>query len=113
MVQLEEFLSGFLQPLLKSGLPSMKNILKPYAKSLLIPLGSQQQHQQQTQEYIKVSGQGARLGTLTRVANVYDRLRSSDLAKRTTLIISNEEMDDVMRIVKSLESGLLKKGVSE
>ena len=50
---------------------------------------------------------------LTLVANVYDRLRSSDLAKRTALIISNEEMDDVMRIVKSLESGLLKKGVSE
>ena len=32
----------------------------------------------------------------------------------TTLIISNEEMDDIMKIVKSLEhSGLLIKGVSE
>ena len=32
----------------------------------------------------------------------------------TTLIISNEEMDDIMEIVKSLEeSGLLIKGVSE
>ena len=31
-----------------------------------------------------------------------------------TLIISNEEMDDIMKIVKSLEdSGLLIKGVSE
>ena len=31
-----------------------------------------------------------------------------------TLIISNEEMDDIMKIVKSLEdSGLLTKGVSE
>ena len=32
----------------------------------------------------------------------------------TTLIISNEEMNDIMEIVKSLqESGLLIKGVSE
>ena len=32
----------------------------------------------------------------------------------TTLIILNEEMDDIMKIVKSLkESGLLMKGVSE
>ena len=32
----------------------------------------------------------------------------------TTLIISNEEMKDMMEIVKSLEqSGLLEKGVSE
>ena len=32
----------------------------------------------------------------------------------TTLIISNDEMDDILKIVKSLEnSGLLLKGVSE
>ena len=38
----------------------------------------------------------------------------SDLVNRTTLIISNEEMNDIMKIVKSLEeSGLLIKGVSE
>ena len=37
----------------------------------------------------------------------------SDLANRTTLIISNEEMNDIMKIVKSLEEfGLLIKGVS-
>ena len=38
----------------------------------------------------------------------------SELAKRTTLIISNEEMNDIMKIVKSLEeSGSLIKGVSK
>ena len=38
----------------------------------------------------------------------------SHLANRTTLIISNEEMNDIMKIVKSLEeSGLLMKGVSQ
>ena len=32
----------------------------------------------------------------------------------TTLIISNEEMNDILKIIKSLEeSGLLTKGVSE
>ena len=37
-----------------------------------------------------------------------------DSANRTKLIISNEEMDGIMKIVKSLEeSSLLIKGVSE
>ena len=40
--------------------------------------------------------------------------RPSDLAKKTTLIISNEEMNDNMKLVKSFEgSGLLIKSVSE
>ena len=40
--------------------------------------------------------------------------RPLDAAKWTTLIISNEEMNDIIKIVKSLEeSGLLIKGVSE
>ena len=30
---------GFLGPLLKTGLPLMKNIITPLAKSVLIPLG--------------------------------------------------------------------------
>ena len=35
-------------------------------------------------------------------------------ARTTTLIISNDEMDDILKIVKSLEdSGLSLKGVSE
>ena len=37
-----------------------------------------------------------------------------DLAKQTTLIISNEEMNDITKLVKSLEeSGLLIKVVNE
>ena len=40
--------------------------------------------------------------------------RSLDVAKQTTLIILNEEMNDITKKVKSLEeSGLLKKDVSE
>ena len=35
-------------------------------------------------------------------------------SRNTTLKIPNEEMNDIMKIVKSLEeSGLLKKGISE
>ena len=41
-------------------------------------------------------------------------MRSSDFAKWTTLIISNKEMDDIMKIVNSLEkAGLLIKDVYE
>ena len=54
-----------------------------------------QEHQQQMREYIK---------------NL--RIRASSLS--TTLIILNDEMKDIFKIVKSLEySGLLLKGVRE
>ena len=33
------FLGRLLGPLLKTGLPLIKNVIKPFAKSLLIPLG--------------------------------------------------------------------------
>ena len=55
------------------------------------------------QEYIKkISGSGRRCHS-----------SSSSAPKATTLIISNDEMKDIIEIVKSLEdSGLLLKGVS-
>ena len=33
------FLGRLLGPLLKTGLPLIKNVIKPWAKSVLIPLG--------------------------------------------------------------------------
>ena len=39
MIQSGEFLGRLLSPLLKTGLPLMKNVIKPLAKSVLIPLG--------------------------------------------------------------------------
>ena len=39
MVQLGGFLGRLLWPLLKIGLLLMKNVLKPLAKSVLLPLG--------------------------------------------------------------------------
>ena len=38
MVQSGRFLGRFLGPLLKTGLPWIKNVIKPLAKSVLIPL---------------------------------------------------------------------------
>ena len=51
---------------------------------------------------------------LTSLAKSISKKLPSDLAKEATLIISNEEMNDTMKMVKFLEeSGLLIKGVTE
>ena len=39
MVQLGGFLGRLLRPLLKTGLSLMKNVLKPWSKIVLLPLG--------------------------------------------------------------------------
>ena len=39
MIQSEGFLGRLLGPLLKTGLPLIKNLIKPLAKSVLTPLG--------------------------------------------------------------------------
>ena len=83
------FLGKLLGPLLIIGFPLMRNVLKLLAKSILMALGL-------TAYFI---GFG---------------MSPSNLAKQTILIISNEEMNDTVKIFKSLEqSGLLIKGVSE
>ena len=81
-----------LQPLLKAGLPLTGNVLKPLAKNVLILL------------------------ELTAAASATDAAIQKKIhwSGTTTLIISNEEMSDIMKIVKSLkESRLLIKDVSE
>ena len=81
-------------PLLKTGLPLMKSGIKPLAKSVLIPLG------------ITAAASAADAG-------IHKKILGSG-HNSTTLIISNDEMDDILKIVKSLEdSGVLLKGVSE
>ena len=94
MIQSGGFLGRLLGPLLKTGLPLMKSVIKPLAKSVLIPLGlTTAASAADTGIHKKISGSGH---------------------NNTTLIISNDEMDDILKIVKSLEySGVLLKGVSE
>ena len=85
------FLGKLLIPLLKTGLPLIGNILKPLAKSVLIPLG-------------------LTAATSATDAAIHKQMFGSG---NTTLIISNEEMNDIMKIIKPLEeSGLLIKGDS-
>ena len=86
-------LGRLLGPLLKTGLPSIANVIKPLAKSVLILLG---------------------LTAAVSAANaeIYKKILGS--GHNTTLIISNDEITDTIKVVKSLEdSGLLLKGVTE
>ena len=86
------FLGRPLELLLKTGLPLIGNVLKPSAKSVLIPL------------------------VLTAAASTTDLSIHEEIfgSGPTTLIISNKKMNDVTKIVKSLEeSGLLIEEVSE
>ena len=86
------FLGRLLGSLLKTGLPSIGNIFKPLAKSVLTPLG-------------------LTATTSATDAAIYKNMFGSGV---TTLITSNEEMNDIMKIVKSLKAyGLLIKGVSQ
>ena len=86
------FLGRLSESLLKTVLPLMKNVLIPSAKSVLIPLG------------------------LTRSASATDAAVHKKIfgSGTTTLIIPNEEVKDIMKIVKALEeSRLLIKDVSK
>ena len=68
------------------------NVLKPLAENVLIPLG-------------------LTVAALATDVVFHKKISGSG---NTTLIISNEEMNDIMKIIKSLgESGLLIKRVSE
>ena len=74
----------------------MKNVNKPLAKSILITLG------------LTAAASAADAGIHKKI------LGSSKHDNTTTLIISNDEMEDIIKIVASLEdSGLLLQGVSE
>ena len=95
MIQSGGFLGRLLGPLVKTGLPLMKSVIRSLAKSVLIPLG------------LTVAASAAH-------AEIHNKILGSGHNNNTTLIISNDEMDDILKIVKSLEgSGVLLKGVSE
>ena len=94
MIQSGGFLGKLLGPLLKTGLPLMKSVIKPLAKSVLIPLG------------LTAAVSAADAG-------IHKKILGSG-HNNTTLIISNDEMDDTLKIVKSLEdSNILLNGVSK
>ena len=53
MIQSGRLLGKLLGPLLKNGLPLIKNVIKPLAKSVLIPLGLTAAASAADEEYIK------------------------------------------------------------
>ena len=96
MIQSGGFLGKLLGLLLKTGLPLIKSVIKPLAKSVLVPLG-------------------LTAATSAADAGIHKKILGSDSDHNNkVLIMSNDEMDDILKIVKSLEdSGVLLKGVSE
>ena len=87
------FLGTLLGPLLKTGLPLMKSLITPLAKSVLIPLG------------LAAAESAVDAG-------IHKKILGS--GNNTILIISNKDMDDIIKIIESLEdSGLLLKGITE
>ena len=92
MIRSGGFLGRLLGSLLKTGLPLMKNVIQPLAKRVLIPLGL----------------------TAASAANAGIHKKILGSGDNTTLIISNDEMKDILQIVQSLEnSRIFLKGVSE
>ena len=92
MIHSRGFLGRLRGPLLKTVLPLIKNVIKPLAKSVLIPLG---------------------LSAAASAADAEIHKKISGSGNMTTLIISNDEIH-IIKIVKSLEdSGLLVKGITE
>ena len=87
-------------PLLKTGPLLMKNILKSLARRVLIPIGS--------------TAAAAATDAAIHKKMFWYSTHPSHLASHTTsLIISNKEMENIMKIVKSLEEcGLLIRRVS-
>ena len=94
MIESGGFLGRLLGPLLKTGLPLITNVIKPLAKSVLIRLG------------LNTAASAADAG-------IHKKILGSGY-NNTTLIISNDKINDFIKIVKSLvDSGFLLKGVTK
>ena len=93
MIQPGRLLGKLLGSLPRTGLPLIKNVIKPSVKSVLVPLR------------LTAAASAADAGIHRKI------LRSSH---NKSLIISNDELEDFLKIVKSLEdSGISLEGVSE
>ena len=95
IIQSGGFLGRLLDPLLKTGLPLIKNVIKPLAKSVLIPLG------------LTAAASAADAGIHKKI------LGSGNNNHNTILIISNDEMKKNNQIVESLEDSCFLPKVSE
>ena len=100
MIQSGGFLGRLLGQLLKTGLPLIKNVIKPLAKSVLIPLG------------LNPAASAADTGIHKKILG--SKNPSSSHNDNTVLMISNDGIEDIIKIIKSLEdSALLLEEVTE
>ena len=87
----DQYLLSGLGRSLKTGMSLMGNVLKLLAKNVLLPLGlTAAVSATNAAIYQEMFASGC-------AAKVPDRTRPLDLASRTTLIISNEEMNDIIK----------------
>ena len=101
MIQSGGFLGRLLGPLLKTELPLIKNVIKPLAKSVLIP------------SVLTAAASAADAGIHKKILRSGNR-PSFSASQMTILIISNDEIHDIIKIVKPLQdSDLLVKGIIE
>ena len=84
MIQSGGFLGKLLGPLLKTGLPLIKNVIKPLAKSVLISLG------------LTAAASAADAGTHKKLGSGNP---SSSHNNNTVLIILNDEIEDIIKII--------------
>ena len=82
MIQSGGSLCILLGPLLKTRLPLITKVIKPLAKSVLIPLG------------LTAAASAADAG-------IHKKILGSGHNNNTTLVISNNELEDIIKIVKS------------
>ena len=100
MMQSGGFLGRLLGTLLKTGLPLMKNVIKPLVKSVLIPLG--------------LTAAASDAGIHKIFGSGHCPSSSASHNNNTILIVSNDEIKDIVEIVKSLEDcSVLPEGISE
>ena len=95
MIQSGGCLGKLLDPLLKTGLPLIKSVIIRLAKSVLIPLG------------LTAVASAADAGIHKKILGSGCRRSSSSTSHNTTLIISNKDMEDLIKIAKSLEDSVL------
>ena len=89
MIQAGGFLGRRLDPLLKTVLPLMKNVIKPLAKSVSVT--------------INCSSISSNAGIHKKILGSGKHASDSASRNNTILIISNDEMKDIIKIIKSLE----------
>ena len=92
MIQSGGFLGKSLGPLLRTGLPLMESVIQSLPESVLIPF---------------------ELTAAASAADVGIHKKNLGSGHNTTLIISSDEMEDILKIVKYLEDSGLLLGVSE